>query len=174
MKLSLFLPLFSVLAEEGSTDAINPFSGGVQPLTVLLLVVLLILIIWFLLRMQTGQVDTSDLEHDDHGHDDHDAHHAEAHVEEAAPEPAPVSTGPDNLKLLEGIGPKVQSVLIAAGISTFSQLADADVDKIQAVLDEAGYQYMNPASWPAQAKLAASGDWDALKKLQDELDGGRS
>jgi hypothetical protein len=32
---------------------------------------------------------------------------------------------------------------------------------------------MDPESWPEQAALAAKGDWDALKKLQDELDGGK-
>ena len=28
-------------------------------------------------------------------------------------------------------------------------------------------------TWPEQAKLAAAGDWDGLKKLQDELKGGK-
>ena len=75
---------------------------------------------------------------------------------------------------MEGIGPKVSSVLNAAGIMTFAQLAAAPVEALQAVLDAAGYQYMNPASWPEQARLAAAGDWDALKTLQDELNAGRS
>lgn len=164
----LFQPIFSVAAEEGgheATKALNPFAGGLSPFTILLIVVLLILIIWFLLRSQTSQVDTSDLEHDDH--------HAEAHEEEAVVEPEPASTEPDDLRKLEGIGPKVQSVLNEAGIATFAQLADAAVDKLQEVLDAAGYQYMNPGSWPEQAKLAAAGEWEALEKLQDELQGGR-
>jgi len=29
-------------------------------------------------------------------------------------------------------------------------------------------------TWPAQAKLAADGEWDELKKWQDELDGGKA
>ncbi|MEJ6796117.1 MAG: 50S ribosomal protein L21, partial [Flavobacteriales bacterium] len=29
-------------------------------------------------------------------------------------------------------------------------------------------------TWPAQAKMAAEGKWDELKKWQDELDGGKA
>ena len=32
----------------------------------------------------------------------------------------------------------------------------------------------DPTTWPKQAKMAAAGDWDALKKWQDELDGGKA
>ena len=31
---------------------------------------------------------------------------------------------------------------------------------------------MKPATWPKQAKMAADGKWDELKKWQDEMDGG--
>lgn len=175
MKLFLLLPALSVLGAEGhppATEAANPFDGASTPFLTIVLVLLLTLVLWLLLRRQTGQVDTSDLEHgdhhDDHGHG-HDDHHAEAAVEEAAP----ASGEPDNLKVLEGVGPKVEQALNAAGFTTFAQLADADVEKLQEVLDAAGYQYMNPGSWPQQAGLAAAGDWDGLKALQDELSGGR-
>lgn len=174
MKIFMLLhPVFSVLAEEGhppAAEAIDPFAGGAGPLTTVVLVLLLIIIVWILLRSQVGQVDTSDLEHDHHGHEDHG--HAEHHEEEPAPAPA-ASASPDDLKVLEGLGPKVQSVLNAAGIATYAQLAETPVEKLQEVLDAAGYQYMNPGSWPEQASLAADGDWDALKKLQEELNAGR-
>jgi hypothetical protein len=32
---------------------------------------------------------------------------------------------------------------------------------------------INADTWPEQAKLAASGEWEALEKLQDELKGGK-
>ena len=89
---------------------------------------------------------------------------------------APKSTGkPDDLKKIEGVGPKIASLLTDAGISTFALLASADVAKIKEVLLAAGSRYKmhNPTSWPQQAALAADGKWDELKKLQDELDGGR-
>ncbi|MCP4140412.1 MAG: hypothetical protein GY755_09010 [Chloroflexi bacterium] len=80
---------------------------------------------------------------------------------------------PDVLKKLEGIGPKVEGVLNAAGITSFAQLAEADVEKLREVLAAAKLQMMDPSGWIEQAELAAKGDWDALEKLQDELKGGR-
>jgi large subunit ribosomal protein L17 len=112
--------------------------------------------------------------HEEHGHDKHAAH-AEAPakatpVVAAAPaKPAP----PDDLTVLEGIGPKVAKMLAGIGITTFKQLAEADLPKLRAALDDAGYKYMEPSGWVEQAALAAKGDLDGLKKLQGELKGGR-
>lgn len=86
---------------------------------------------------------------------------------------AKVEAGADDLTKIEGIGPKVSKTLSAAGISTFEALANAKVEDIQNILSEAGLKMMDATSWPAQAKLAAAGDWDGLKKMQDELSGGR-
>lgn len=94
----------------------------------------------------------------------------EAQVAAVVP-PAPPE--PDDLKRIEGIGPKVSSLLNDKGIFTFAQLADTDVSWLKSILDEAGLTMMNPAAWPTQARVAASGDWDALASLQDELKGGR-
>lgn len=79
----------------------------------------------------------------------------------------------DDLKLLEGIGPKVAELLSGLGITSFADLAGSDVTKVQEALDAAGMQYMNPEGWIEQAKLAALGDTEGLVKLQDELKGGR-
>ena len=86
---------------------------------------------------------------------------------------APVSVEADDLTLIEGIGPKVAKVLGEAGVLTFSQLAEANADDIQKILNEAGLKMMDATSWPAQAKLAADDDMDGLKKMQDKLSGGR-
>ena len=86
---------------------------------------------------------------------------------------APVSIEADDLTLIEGIGPKAAKVLSEAGITTFSQLAQANADDIQKILNAAGLKMMDATSWPAQAKLAAKGDMDGLKKMQDKLTGGR-
>lgn len=155
-----FRSLLSI-SEQAST-------GGLSPLVILLILALLILLVWFLLRAQTSEVEPLDHEHDDH----HD--HEEA-AEAAAAEPAPVeSAAADDLKVIEGIGPKVASVLNAGGIATYEQLAGASVEALREMLDAAGYRYMAPDSWPEQARLAQAGDWDALKTLQDELSAGRS
>ena len=80
----------------------------------------------------------------------------------------------DDLTLVEGVGPKVQEHLNAAGITSFSQLAATTPDQIKEILTAAGGMLanMNPMTWPDQAQLAASGEWDKLKEWQDELDGG--
>ena len=82
-------------------------------------------------------------------------------------------TAPDSLKKLEGIGPKVESILNGIGITTFAELAETDVETLRETLAVAKLQMMDPSSWGEQAELAAKGDWDALEKLQGELKGGR-
>ncbi|MEM9528507.1 MAG: hypothetical protein AAGA31_17975, partial [Bacteroidota bacterium] len=72
------------------------------------------------------------------------------------------------------VGPKIESLLKEGGINTWAELAAADVARIQEILDAAGprYKLAQPRTWPQQAGLAASGDWAALKALQDDLKGG--
>jgi len=81
----------------------------------------------------------------------------------------------DDLTKIEGIGPKIAGLLNADGIYTFKELSVTKVKTIQAILDKAGprYRMHSPTTWPKQSKMAANGKWDALKKWQDELDGGR-
>ncbi len=81
---------------------------------------------------------------------------------------------PDDLKKIEGIGPKIAEILNSNGIKTFAELAATEAEKIREYLKEAGGRFAshNPETWPAQAKLAAEGKWEELKKWQDELDGG--
>ncbi len=89
--------------------------------------------------------------------------------------PTAAPTQKDELKKIEGIGPKIQQMLYDAGIYTFAQLANTDVSVIQRILDQGGpaYKVHNPESWPFQAKLAAEGKWEELKKWQDEHKHGR-
>ncbi len=90
------------------------------------------------------------------------------------PVPSPVEGAPaDDLKRIEGIGPKISNVLQDAGITTYAQLAATDVHRLRHILDESGIRLANPDTWPEQARLAAAGDWDALKRLQGQLKGGR-
>jgi large subunit ribosomal protein L21 len=91
-----------------------------------------------------------------------------------APKQAEVKQEVDNLVKIEGIGPKVSKALNDAGISTFEALANTSVEDIQKILSDAGLKMMDATSWPAQANLAAAGDWDGLQKMQDELSGGRA
>jgi predicted flap endonuclease-1-like 5' DNA nuclease len=88
-----------------------------------------------------------------------------------APVTAPVT--PDNLALIEGIGPKIDSLLKASGILTFRQLAGAEIPALEKLLKDNGLSFAKPDSWPDQARLAADGKMEELKALQEKLVGGR-
>lgn len=81
----------------------------------------------------------------------------------------------DDLKIVEGIGPKIEEILKAGGIGTWAALAAASASDIKSLLDsaEGNFAAHDPTTWPEQAKMAEAGDWDKLKIWQDELDGGK-
>lgn len=81
----------------------------------------------------------------------------------------------DDLKVVEGIGPKIEGLLNDAGINTWAELATAAIDKVQAILDEAGprYRMHDPATWAKQAELANDAKWAELEEYQDKLKGGK-
>ncbi len=91
-------------------------------------------------------------------------------------EKAHAETNADDLKKIEGIGPKIAELLHADGIHTFAQLAATSADRVKEILHAAGprYQMHNPETWGQQAAMAAEGKWAELKKWQDEMDGGRA
>ncbi len=81
----------------------------------------------------------------------------------------------EDLKKVEGIGPKIEQLLYAEEIFTWDDLANTAVEEIRIILEKAGprYKMHNPETWPEQARLAAQGKWEELEKWQDELKGGR-
>ncbi|GAA4242041.1 50S ribosomal protein L21 [Winogradskyella psychrotolerans] len=79
----------------------------------------------------------------------------------------------DDLKKIEGIGPKIASTLVEAGIATYADLAKAKPEAISEIIADVRGNHVTD-TWPAQAQLAADGKWDELKKWQDELDGGKA
>jgi predicted flap endonuclease-1-like 5' DNA nuclease len=87
-----------------------------------------------------------------------------------------MEVGLNDLKIIEGIGPKIEHLLRRSSIDTWKKLADADAEKIREVLVEEGgnrYKMHDPTTWSKQAQLAHEGKWKELKDLQDELQGGR-
>ena len=81
---------------------------------------------------------------------------------------------PDDLRKIEGIGPKIAGILNDDGILTFAQLAAATVPHLEKVVrEDAGIRIAYPDTWPEQSQLAADEQWDALETLQDSLKGGR-
>lgn len=94
-----------------------------------------------------------------------------APVETAAPPPV---GPPDDLKKVEGIGPKIEGILHAAGITTFSKLAGTSVAALEKIVrEDGGIRVAYPDTWPQQAGLAAADKWDELTRFQDTLKGGR-
>ncbi len=81
----------------------------------------------------------------------------------------------DDLKIVEGIGPKIASILNQYEVNTWKQLAQAKPSSIKEVLlteGGAAYKIHDPTTWPNQAKMAAEGDFEKLKAYQDTLKGG--
>ena len=81
----------------------------------------------------------------------------------------------DDLKIVEGIGPKIEELLKNAGIYSYVTLATSSSVAIKDILTAAGdrYRMHDPGTWPTQSSLAAQGRWDELNALKEELDGGR-
>ncbi len=81
----------------------------------------------------------------------------------------------DDLKIIEGIGPKIEILLKNAGIITWEDLAKTKVDKLRFILKEGGdrFSFHNPETWPEQASLAVKENWEELAEFQEFLSGGK-
>ncbi len=93
---------------------------------------------------------------------------------EAPAAPKKATGKADDLKKIEGAGPKAAEALVNAGYETFAKIAEAQPEELSTILSEASSRlsHIVTDTWPKQAKLAAEGKWDELKELQEKLDGG--
>lgn len=59
-----------------------------------------------------------------------------------------------NLKLIDGVGPKMEKILKTAGIDSIEAMAKSTKTKLQKIIDEAGprYKMIDPSNWVKQAK----------------------
>jgi bile acid:Na+ symporter, BASS family len=82
---------------------------------------------------------------------------------------------PEDLKIVEGIGPEVEAALVAGGITTLYELGGASRDDLVVILEEGdiSVNINDPATWPKQASLAALGEDEELAALQARLAAGR-
>ncbi|MGB3142533.1 MAG: 30S ribosomal protein S2 [Maribacter sp.] len=80
----------------------------------------------------------------------------------------------DDLTKIEGVGPKAAEALVAAGMTSYADVAKGDAEKIKEILTESSSRmaHLDPTSWPKQAKMAAEGKWDELQAWQDSVKGG--
>lgn len=82
----------------------------------------------------------------------------------------------DDLKKIEGIGPKMEQALRKAGYKTFLKISKTTPQVLKSTLMEQSnrFKMANTDTWPQQALLAHKGKWDELKALQDTLNGGNN
>ena len=77
-----------------------------------------------------------------------------------APEAA---AAPEDLTQINGIGPRLASILARGGVTTYAQLEQTSPEELREIIALGGA--LPPASlssWPAQASYAVRGDWSGL------------
>jgi predicted flap endonuclease-1-like 5' DNA nuclease len=81
----------------------------------------------------------------------------------------------DDLRVVVGVGPAIESLCRRIGIRTWWDLATTETSLLRTLLTEArpGLATDDSASWPLQARLLAEGRWAEFKALTDELAAGR-
>ena len=81
----------------------------------------------------------------------------------------------DDLTLIDGVGKKINALLQENGVTTWAELADTSIKRLQEILDSAGdkFRMHNPTNWPKQAAMAADEKWDELREYQEFLQGGK-
>jgi predicted flap endonuclease-1-like 5' DNA nuclease len=100
----------------------------------------------------------------------------EEDVPTSAQQPHPVYGAADDLKVIEGIGPKIEMILKEAGVDNWHQLSEVTLENLKGILEKAGprFRLNDPTSWSQQARLLSEGKYDEFKTLTDNLTGGRA
>ena len=84
--------------------------------------------------------------------------------------PEPVLEKQDELAIISGIGPQIANLLRQAGINSFSKLAATSSEQILKIIRASSPTIIiDPATWSAQARLAAEARWGDLQELQQSL-----
>ena len=90
------------------------------------------------------------------------SHHA------ASKPKAAEAASPDDLTQLNGIGPRISSILAAGGVTTYEELEHTDPSELRKIIAAGGA--LPPSSldtWPTQASYAVRGDWSGLASYND-------
>lgn len=153
------LPLFAGFFTESSPQDIPMPSPAVL---LLLFFALVFIVAW---RLMVNRSDAPLPHGESHG----SAEHTPAPT---ATRTQPAELAPDDLTIIEGIGPKINQILHENGISTFAELAETSPEFLSELLRAHRIPGVT-VTWPEQARLAALGDWDGLKTLQQNLTAGR-
>ena len=76
---------------------------------------------------------------------------------------AAAAAPPDDLTQINGIGPRISTILNEGGITTYADLQRANTGELRQIIAVGGA--LPPSSlesWPTQASYAARGDWSGL------------
>ena len=81
----------------------------------------------------------------------------------------------DDLKIVEGIGPKIEALFHKHNIKSWKELSETSAGRCREILDSGGKQFRihDPASWPMQAKMAEQGKWKQLSQWQEKHRAGK-
>jgi predicted flap endonuclease-1-like 5' DNA nuclease len=77
--------------------------------------------------------------------------------------PKAKAAAPDDLTQLNGIGPRISSILSDGGVTTYAELEHTDPSDLRKMIAQGGA--LPPSSldsWPTQASYAVRGDWHGL------------
>ncbi len=83
-----------------------------------------------------------------------------------------LNSNKDDLKKIEGIGPRIEEILNKHDIYTFKNLRETDRDTLKSYLANADKRFSahETESWPHQAGMAEKGQWEELKIYQEFID----
>lgn len=92
----------------------------------------------------------------------------------AAAEASAKQQADDDLRVIEGIGPKIATALKADGITSYAQIAAMDEEALLAAIRKNGIKFApSVSSWAHQAQYLVDGDSAGLDEYQDYLIGGQ-
>lgn len=74
----------------------------------------------------------------------------------------------NDLKIVDGVDPKIEKILHEVGIQTWADLESVDLNYLSNLLKEAGYPQADPRSWAFESSLARQEKWSELKSFQEK------
>jgi len=177
--LSIIIPLLQALLESGEGEPPIPVYQLLDMYWwgALLLISLTIFVVWLLISWQSryfdGQMQLAGSHTAESQYAPIQAPVVNSPPERQSPPQSFEVHAPDDLTLIEGIGPVISRLLQSKGIFTFAQLAQADRQDLDRFLKEANLRLANTSTWAEQARLAGAGDFDGLRAYQSRLKRGR-
>jgi hypothetical protein len=158
-------------------NAINQYYNGKDATLEILIMLLASFVLGYLLRYFLRPATNSDTKACANWNKCKDCLHCNGNVSHAST-PITNSSKKDDLKIVEGIGPKVEELLNKNGVHSFSELESISYEKLSDILRQEGGKFqmliVSAATWAKQSGMARLGDMDALKKYQDTLNAGRN